>query len=146
MLANDELRLHYQPQIDIRTGQVVSVEALVRWQHPEFGMEAPDRFIPIAEEIDMIIPIGQWVLETAMAQLAAWRAAGATELRMAVNLSAHQLRKDSIVADITNVLLKHKLGKKVHWARNHRECGNAISGAECAPVSGIAPAWYRTCD
>lgn len=111
VLANDELRLHYQPQIDIRTGQVVSVEALVRWQHPEFGMVAPDRFIPIAEEIDMIIPIGQWVLETAMAQLAAWRAAGATELRMAVNLSAHQLRKDSIVADITNVLLKHKLGK-----------------------------------
>ncbi|MCS6152605.1 EAL domain-containing protein [Shewanella baltica] len=111
VLANDELRLHYQPQIDIRTGQVVSVEALVRWQHPEFGMVAPDRFIPIAEEIDMIIPIGQWVLETAMAQLAAWRAAGATELRMAVNLSAHQLRKDSIVADITNVLLKHQLGK-----------------------------------
>ncbi|MBU1392187.1 MAG: EAL domain-containing protein [Gammaproteobacteria bacterium] len=111
VLANDELRLHYQPQIDIRTGQVVSVEALVRWQHPEFGMVAPDRFIPIAEEIDMIIPIGQWVLETAMAQLAVWRAAGATELRMAVNLSAHQLRKDSIVADITNVLLKHKLGK-----------------------------------
>lgn len=111
VLANDELRLHYQPQIDIRSGQVVSVEALVRWQHPEFGMIAPDRFIPIAEEIDMIIPIGQWVLETAMAQLAVWRAAGATELRMAVNLSAHQLRKDTIVADITNVLVKHKLGK-----------------------------------
>lgn len=111
VLVNDELRLHYQPQIDIRSGQVVSVEALVRWQHPEFGMIAPDRFIPIAEEIDMIIPIGQWVLETAMAQLAVWRAAGATELRMAVNLSAHQLRKDTIVADITNVLVKHKLGK-----------------------------------
>lgn len=111
VLANEELQLHYQPQIDIRTGQVVSVEALVRWQHPEFGLISPDRFISIAEEIDMIIPIGQWVLETAMAQLAAWRAAGATRLRMAVNLSAHQLRKDTIVADITNVLLKHQLGK-----------------------------------
>ena len=110
-LAKNELLLHYQPQMDIHSGQVVSVEALIRWQHPELGLVAPDRFIPIAEEIDMIIPIGQWVLETALAQLAAWRAAGATELRMAVNLSAHQLRKDTIVSDITNVLLKHNLGK-----------------------------------
>nr|WP_115406699.1 EAL domain-containing protein [Shewanella morhuae] len=110
-LANNELLLHYQPQMDIHSSQVVSVEALIRWQHPELGLVAPDRFIPIAEEIDMIIPIGQWVLETAMAQLADWRAAGATELRMAVNLSAHQLRKDTIVSDITNVLLKHNLGK-----------------------------------
>lgn len=111
VLVRDELRLHYQPQIDIQTGQVVSVEALVRWQHPEFGLIAPDRFISIAEEIDMIIPIGQWVLETAMAQLADWRRAGAVGLRMAVNLSAHQLRKETIVTDITNVLAKYNLGK-----------------------------------
>ncbi|ESE42264.1 diguanylate cyclase phosphodiesterase with pas pac and chase sensor [Shewanella decolorationis S12] len=72
---------------------------------------APDRFIPIAEEIDMIIPIGQWVLEQALAQLAEWREKGAKGLRMAVNLSAHQLRKDTIVLDIINVLAKHKLPK-----------------------------------
>lgn len=111
VLSNNELILYYQPQIDLHTGKMVSVEALVRWQHPEFGLMAPDRFISIAEEIDMIIPIGQWVLETAMAQLAAWRKAGASHLRMAVNLSAHQLRKDSIVTDIIDVLALHKLGK-----------------------------------
>ncbi|PIW63035.1 EAL domain-containing protein [Shewanella sp. CG12_big_fil_rev_8_21_14_0_65_47_15] len=111
VLIRDELRLHYQPQIDIQTGQVVSVEALVRWQHPEFGLIAPDRFIPIAEEIDMIIPIGQWVLETALRQLAQWREKGAKKLRMAVNLSAHQLRKETIVADILNVLAQYELGR-----------------------------------
>ncbi len=110
-IARDELRLHYQPQIDINTGQMVGVEALIRWQHPELGLVAPDRFIPIAEEIDMIIPIGQWVLEQALAQLAEWREKGAKGLRMAVNLSAHQLRKDTIVVDIINVLAKHKLPK-----------------------------------
>lgn len=110
-IARNQLRLHYQPQIDISTGQVVGVEALIRWQHPELGLVAPDRFIPIAEEIDMIIPIGQWVLENALAQLAQWRKKGAKTLRMAVNLSAHQLRKDTIVADIINVLAQYRLGK-----------------------------------
>lgn len=110
-IARDELLLHYQPQIDINTGQMVSVEALIRWQHPELGLVAPDRFIPIAEEIDMIIPIGQWVLEQALAQLAQWRKKGAKDLRMAVNLSAHQLRKETIVADIINVLAQYDLGK-----------------------------------
>ncbi|QYJ80699.1 EAL domain-containing protein [Shewanella acanthi] len=110
-ISRNELRLHYQPQIDIYTGQVVCVEALVRWHHSELGLVSPDRFIPIAEEIDMIIPIGQWVLEHALAQLAQWRQSGAHTLRMAVNLSAHQLRKESIVADIIDVLAKHQLGK-----------------------------------
>ena len=110
-ISRNELRLHYQPQIDINTGQVVGVEALIRWQHPELGLVAPDRFIPIAEEIDMIIPIGQWVLENALAQLAEWRKKGAKTLRMAVNLSAHQLRKETIVADIINVLAQYELGR-----------------------------------
>lgn len=111
VISRNELILYYQPQIDLHTGKVVSVEALVRWQHPKFGLMAPERFISIAEEIDMIIPIGQWVLETAIAQLAAWRKAGASHLRMAVNLSAYQLRKDSIVTDIIDMLALHKLGK-----------------------------------
>ncbi len=110
-ITRKQLWLVYQPQVSISTGKIVGVEALLRWQHPELGMVPPDRFIPIAEENGMIIPIGQWVLETALAQLAQWRKMGATELRMAVNLSARQLRKENIVDDIVATLARHKLGK-----------------------------------
>lgn len=108
-LARKEFVLHYQPQIDAQSGAVVCVEALIRWQHPEQGMIPPLRFIPVAEETGLIGPIGQWVLEEAMGQLRAWRSAGIEGLRMAVNLSASQLRDPDLGAHIHARLLQHNL-------------------------------------
>lgn len=89
-LERNEFVLHYQPQVDIRSGRVVGVEALLRWMHPGRGMIAPDRFIPIAEKTGLIVPIGEWVLSAACAQGRAWHESGLPELTVAVNLSARQ--------------------------------------------------------
>lgn len=91
-LETDALRLHYQPQIDARSGAVVSVEALLRWHDAELGEVAPLRFIPVAESSGLILPLGDWVLRTACQQIAAWVRQGLC-LRVAVNLSVHQLRQ-----------------------------------------------------
>lgn len=108
-LERDELVLHYQPQIDLRHDGITGVEALVRWQHPELGTVAPSQFIPLAEETGLIVPIGAWVLHTACAQAQAWNQAGLRALRMAVNLSAHQLKLKSFGALIDRVLNTSKL-------------------------------------
>jgi EAL domain-containing protein (putative c-di-GMP-specific phosphodiesterase class I) len=102
-LVRDELRLHYQPLVNIESGRIVGVEALLRWQHPELGLVSPAKFIPIAEETGLIVPIGEWVLRTACAQLSAWRAAG-FDLRMAVNLSPRQFRDAQLAVVIGQTL------------------------------------------
>ncbi|MGM0858213.1 MAG: putative bifunctional diguanylate cyclase/phosphodiesterase [Pseudomonadota bacterium] len=89
-LANDELRLHYQPQVDMRTGQVVGVEALIRWQHPERGLMAPGQFLPTIEATPLEVDLGEWVLEQAMRQLVAWQSAGIM-LPINVNISPSHL-------------------------------------------------------
>jgi EAL domain-containing protein (putative c-di-GMP-specific phosphodiesterase class I) len=92
-LRDGQLRLHYQPEIDLATGRITAVEALVRWQHPERGLVPPGEFIPVAEESGLIVSMGEWVLREACSQLAAWRSAGTvdSEMRVAVNVSARQL-------------------------------------------------------
>lgn len=100
-----ELVLHYQPQVDLRNGELVGVEALVRWNHPEFGLVPPGRFIPLAEETGTIHEVASWVLREACRQLAQWRAGGFAVPRVAVNLSAAQFGRDSLVADVNEVLL-----------------------------------------
>jgi diguanylate cyclase (GGDEF)-like protein/PAS domain S-box-containing protein len=92
-LRHEELCLHYQPEIDLATKRIIGVEALVRWQHPERGLLLPAEFIPVAEESGLIVPMGEWILREACAQLAAWRSAGTVrdEVRVAVNVSARQL-------------------------------------------------------
>jgi diguanylate cyclase (GGDEF)-like protein/PAS domain S-box-containing protein len=92
-LRHEELCLHYQPEIDLVTKRVIAVEALVRWQHPERGLVPPAEFIPVAEESGLIVPIGEWILREACAQLVAWRNAGTArdDVRVAVNVSARQL-------------------------------------------------------
>ena len=92
-----ELRLHYQPQIDFSTGMAVGVEALARWSSPEFGLVKPAKFIPIAEESGLIIPMGEWILFDACAQMQQWREQKLDLQRMAVNLSALQIQRGDIV-------------------------------------------------
>jgi diguanylate cyclase (GGDEF)-like protein/PAS domain S-box-containing protein len=91
-IERNEFRLYYQPQIDTASGAIVGVEALLRWQHPDFGLVAPAEFIPLLEETGLIVPAGDWVFRTACEQLCAWHAAGWPGLRMAVNLSPRQFQ------------------------------------------------------
>ncbi|MBN9206226.1 EAL domain-containing protein [Methylibium petroleiphilum] len=103
-LRDERLELHYQPQVDLVHGRIVGVEALLRWQHPTLGRIGPDRFIPIAEETGLIVPIGAWVLRRAIEQAAAWQRAGLPPLRMAVNLSVRQLLQPDLARRIEGLL------------------------------------------
>ena len=103
-LDNNEFNLVYQPQVNLRTGEIVGVEALLRWDHPEHGPISPSEFIPFAEESGLIIDIGAWVLKTACAELSKWRSAGLPEIRMSINISARQLMEENIVEDIKNIM------------------------------------------
>jgi diguanylate cyclase (GGDEF)-like protein len=99
-----EFVLHYQPKVSFQSGHIVSVEALVRWNHPQRGLLPPGDFIPLAEETGLILPIGVWVLNEACRQLQKWHAAGLTHLRMAVNLSAQQFRDKSLLDAVRSAL------------------------------------------
>lgn len=99
-----ELELYYQPKVDLKSGRVSGVEALLRWRRPGIGLIQPNSFIPLAEETGLIIPIGEWVLRTACAQAKAWHDAGHPDLTMAVNVSARQLRQQNIPELVRSVL------------------------------------------
>jgi PAS domain S-box-containing protein len=103
-LERDEFHLVYQPQVHARNGRIVGMEALIRWQHPERGLVSPVEFIPIAEECGLIIPIGKWVIGAACQQVHAWQRAGMTTPRIAVNLSARQLRAPEFIASVFAIL------------------------------------------
>lgn len=103
-LAREEFVLHYQPQVNLRTGRIVGMEALLRWQHPALGMLPPTRFIPLAEETGLIVPIGDWVLRSACRQNKAWQRAGLGHLRVAVNLSIRQFAQPDLVQSIAAIL------------------------------------------
>jgi diguanylate cyclase (GGDEF)-like protein/PAS domain S-box-containing protein len=105
-LEQDELFLHFQPRVDLRTGAVVGAEALVRWDHPRRGMISPGVFIPLAEESGLIVPVGYMVLEKACEQARAWRESGLGDLRMAVNLSPRQFRERDLVGRIATIVTK----------------------------------------
>ncbi len=103
-LERNELLLHYQPRVDLTTGRIAGVEALIRWQHPERGLIPPVHFIPLAEETGLIVPIGEWVLKTACKQMRIWRDSSMPHFRMAVNLSVRQLRQAELAQRIASVL------------------------------------------
>jgi len=103
-LQNDELYLLYQPQIAVASSQIVGIEALVRWQHPERGVISPTEFIPLAEETGLIVPIGEWVLRTACKQAMVWQAASKRQVRVAVNLSAKQFKDENLAQIVLSAL------------------------------------------
>ncbi len=99
-----QLEMHYQPQVELTNGRIIGVEALLRWHSPNLGTVSPSRFIPLAEETGLIVPIGEWVLKTCCEQNKAWQDAGLTPLTISVNISARQLQKKDLSGDIAAIL------------------------------------------
>jgi diguanylate cyclase (GGDEF)-like protein/PAS domain S-box-containing protein len=103
-LERDQFLLHYQPRVDLDNGKIIGAEALIRWKLPDQGVIAPGRFIPLAEETGLIVPIGKWVLRAACAQNKAWQDAGHEPIVVSVNVSARQFRQDNLVRTVAEVL------------------------------------------
>ncbi len=103
-VAHDELELHFQPFIDLKTAELLGAEALLRWRHPELGLIPPGEFIPIAELSGLIVPIGEWVLKTACAEARKWHEKGFPELTVSVNLSSRQFQHTDLVSQVTQAL------------------------------------------
>ena len=108
-VETQQLTLYYQPQVSLVDETVIGAEALVRWEHPERGIIPPDEFIPMAEETQLIIPMGDWVLDEACRQASEWRASGLPDLTMSVNLSPIQFRQPDLVARVRQALERHGL-------------------------------------
>jgi diguanylate cyclase (GGDEF)-like protein len=111
-LQRNEFLLLYQPQVDLRSGRIFAVEALIRWRHPEMGLVPPDKFIPAAEESGLIVPIGDWVLREAALQNKAWQAAGLAPIVVSVNVSARQFKAKNWVSRVVDALNESGLEAK----------------------------------
>jgi len=139
-LERDELRVFYQPVVDLKSGAVAGVEALVRWEHPQHGLVSPASFVPLAEESGLIVPIGAWVLDQAAAQVACWRTRSwGRNLTVSVNLSARQLRQPDLIPAVMSTLLESGTDPSLlcleltettfmEDARSHREALEGIKG------------------
>lgn len=103
-VQNNELTLYYQPVVDVKTNRIISLEALCRWQHAELGVISPSEFIPIAEATDLIVKLGNWVMETAFRQHVAWRQAGLPPVRISINLSARQFMQRELAENLASML------------------------------------------
>lgn len=111
-LKRSEFEVYYEPKVEIKTGKIVGAEALVRWNHPEMGRVSPGDFIPMAEEMGLIAPLGEWVLETACRQTQAWQAEGLGPLRVAVNVSSRQFEEKNIIERVCEILTETGLDPK----------------------------------
>ena len=112
-LERDEFELYYQPRINVRSGALVSCEALLRWQHPEWGLLLPERFIALAEETGLIVPIGEWVLKRACAQARSWQKDGCAPLAVSVNLSMRQFRQEALANAVDDALRESRLDPRL---------------------------------
>ncbi|HUW50366.1 MAG TPA: EAL domain-containing protein [Sulfuricella sp.] len=108
-LEEDEFELYYQPQIEVSSGRVTGVEALLRWNHPEHGLIPPAKFIPVAEGTGLIVPLGEWVLRTACRQAVSWQQAGLPPICMAINISARQFKQENLFETIQKALAESHL-------------------------------------
>ncbi len=108
-IDNQEFKLFYQPSVDIATGKIVGMEALLRWEVSDLGMMPPSEFIPVAEQSGLIVPLGEWVLKTACAQNKAWQEKGLPRLTVAVNLSGRQFHHQDLVEKVASALERAKL-------------------------------------
>ncbi len=109
LATGEQLHLVYQPKFGVESGDLVGVEALLRWQHPEYGLVPPSRFIPLAEETDLIIPLGTWVIEEACAQAARWRDEGLPGVPVAINVSSRQFHYGNLIQTVEAALLRFGL-------------------------------------
>jgi diguanylate cyclase (GGDEF)-like protein len=112
-LERDEFEVYYQPRIEVRSGALVGCEALLRWQHPELGLTLPERFIGLAEETGLIVPIGEWVLKTACAQARSWQNGKTAPIAVSVNLSMRQFRQEGLAAAVDDALRKSGLDPRL---------------------------------
>jgi diguanylate cyclase (GGDEF)-like protein len=112
VLFQNEMRLYYQPQVDLTTGKIIGVEALLRWQHPELGLRTPDKFVSVLEEMGLIIQVGEWVLRTACEQNYLWQQAGIEPICVSVNMSGRQFQQVDLLASVANILKETKLNPK----------------------------------
>lgn len=142
-LEREQFFIHYQPQIDLNTKQIVGFEALLRWRHPAFGMISPEVFIPIAEKNGTINTIGSWALKTACSQTKKWQDMGLTNLRMGVNLSAIQFTNGGIADEVESILKETGLEAKyleleITESIAIRETGFAIKVLEALKQLGVS--------
>lgn len=129
-LSREELILHYQPLVCLQSGELLGFEALIRWLHPSRGMVSPVSFIPLAEETGLIIPIGEWVMETAMRQLARWRSeTPGSSLGMSINLAPRQLENESIVEQVAGCI--HRSGVAPHWITLELTESSGLDDRQC---------------
>jgi len=131
-LERKEFLLHYQPQVDMKTGVIVGIEALVRWQHPDLGIVFPAEFISIAEETGLITQLGEWVLRTACVQNKAWQKAGLPPMTVAVNLSARQFQQQDLVETVARIL--KETGLEARWLEMEITEGIAMQNADYTNV------------
>lgn len=136
-LEHEELVLHYQPQVDLRTGQVTGAEALVRWNRPGVGLIPPGEFLPLAEERGLMLPLGRWVLTEAIRQMRAWMTLGVELPRIAVNVTAAELHREGFAVELATLLVAHNVPASriefelTEWAavrdfESTRACLNAL--------------------
>jgi diguanylate cyclase len=108
-IERNELLLHFQPKVELASGRVVGAEALLRWVNPDLGLVGPDRFIPMAEESGLIVEFGEWVLNNACAQMARWRDAGLGDIKVAINVSRHEVVAGGLVATVDAAMARHAI-------------------------------------
>ncbi|MDY0261072.1 EAL domain-containing protein [Syntrophotalea acetylenica] len=145
MFERQELRVHYQPQVDLKDGHITGLEGLIRWEHPVGNMIAPSVFVPLAEETGLIVPMGEWILQAGCYQLRTWLDAGYPPMRLGINVSAHQLQKSDFAQlviqilkecnlppeylnlEITETVIMHNMSRAFDTLRELRSVGITIS-------------------
>ena len=132
-LDEDQFVLHYQPQLDLKSGRIVGAEALVRWMHPQRGLVPPLQFIGFAESSGLIEDIGRWALRAAVAQFVAWRAQGVEIDYVSVNVSARQFRNPAFTATVTERAAGIRDAGGRAAPGDHRERGDGQRGSQCEP-------------